>query len=159
MASAGAGAGALVLEHSRLTNNDQAFTNAVYVNPSDFARVVEAAGADAEKVKEIGVLCAVGEAVFFVRQAPTFKQGTIGVGMLQCVAGAIAQGKPTPVTPFYPPRGNFPLANIVFEIDLLSATATAPGQVRSSAAPRVLHCANKTAALPTRHTIGLPRLP
>ena len=120
--------GAYSLETTGLTSQDQAFTNALYVHPSDFVKLAEVAGVDAERVKEAGVLCAVGEAVFFVRQSPTYKPGTIGAGMFQRVSGQLLQNKPTPVTPFFPPRGNFPLASLVAEVDLLGG-APAAGQV------------------------------
>ena len=112
-----------------LANNDQAYSNALYVHPVDFAKIVETAGADAEKVKDAGVLCAVGEAVFYVRQAPTSKPGTIGAGMMQRLAAQLVMNAPTPVTPFSPPRNNFPLASIVAEVDLLGGSPAA-GQVR-----------------------------
>lgn len=129
--------GAYSLETTGLTSQDQAFTNALYVHPSDFSKLAEVAGVDAERVKEAGVLCAVGEAVFFVRQSPTYKPGTIGAGMFQRVSGQLLQNKPTPVTPFFPPRGNFPLASLVAEVDLLGG-APAAGQVRGCTAMRQL---------------------
>lgn len=121
--------GALSLETTGLASPDQAFSNALYVHPLDFAKIAEIAGADAERVKDVGVLCAVGEAVFFVRQSVSYKPGSIGAGMMQRVAGQLLQSKPTPVTPFFPPRGKFPIANVVAEVDLVSG-APPPGQVR-----------------------------
>jgi hypothetical protein len=109
----------MVLESSTLTSNDHAFSNALYVHPTDFSKLVDMARADPEAVKEKGILCAVGEGVFFVRQAATYKPGTIGVGMHQRLAGQILQQKPTPVTPFQPPRGNFPMASIQLEVDFI----------------------------------------
>ena len=121
--------GPMTLATTGLANNDQAFSNALYVHPLDFTRIVDAAGVDAEKVKDAGVLCAVGEAVFYVRQAASSKPGSIGAGMMQRLAAQLVMNSPTPVTPFAPPRGNFPLASIVAEVDLLGG-APAAGQVR-----------------------------
>lgn len=126
---ASAADGALNLETAGLTAPEQAFSNALYVHPLDFAKIAEIAGADAERVKDAGVLCAVGEAVFFIRQSASYKPGSIGAGMMQRLAGQLVLNKPTPVTPFFPPRGNFPLASVVAEVDLVSG-APPPGQVR-----------------------------
>lgn len=118
-------AGAFTLATTGLANNEQAYSNVLYVHPIDFAKIVDAAAADADKVKDAGVLCAVGEAVFYVRQAGTTKPGCIGAGMMQRLAAQLVMNAPTPVTPFSPPRGNFPLGTIVVEVDLLGGAPPA----------------------------------
>jgi hypothetical protein len=48
-------------------SNAQAFTNCAYVHPSDMEKLAEAAGQPAEVVKDKGLICAVGEAVFTIK--------------------------------------------------------------------------------------------
>ena len=58
---------ALTLATTGLTSNDQALTNCAYVHPLDLAKLAEAAGVSIDAVKEKGLTCAVGEAVFVVK--------------------------------------------------------------------------------------------
>lgn len=129
--SAGAGGPAMMLAATGLTSNEQAFSNAVYVHTSDFVKIVDISRADPEAVKERGVLCAVGEAVFFVRPSETYKPGSVGAGMMQRLAGQLTLSTPTPVTPFIPPRGNFPMASVQLEVDVLGS---APAEITLDAA-------------------------
>jgi hypothetical protein len=59
--------GLLRLVTTSLANNSQAYTNALYVNPNDLQKLADASGTDQKSAAEKGVLCSVGEAVFFVR--------------------------------------------------------------------------------------------
>lgn len=66
------------------------------------------------------MLCAVNDAVFFVKAFDRALPGTIGVGMMQRLAGNMMLDTPLPVLPFSPPRGaRLPLASIVMEVDLM----------------------------------------
>jgi hypothetical protein len=112
----------LLLSATGLTSNEHALSNAVWVHPADFAKLVDAARADPAVAKDKGVLCAVGEAVFFVRPSDAYKPSTVGVGLMQRLAGQVQNDKPTPVTPFVP-RGNFPMASLQLELDVLKAGA------------------------------------
>jgi hypothetical protein len=115
-----------VIDSTTVSAPTTAFSNAVYVHTSDFAKIVDISRADPEAVKERGVLCAVGEAVFFVRPSETYKPGSVGAGMMQRLAGQLTLSTPTPVTPFIPPRGNFPMASVQLEVDVLGS---APAEV------------------------------
>ena len=55
-----------------------------------------------------------------------YKPGTIGVGMMQRMAGNLPLDAAVPVTPFAPPKGqNFTMASVQLEVDLLKKGADA----------------------------------
>ena len=53
------------------------------------------------------------------RGADVFKPGTIGVGMIQRISGALSLNAGVPVTPFVPPRGSFVMSSAQLELDAL----------------------------------------
>jgi len=50
-----------------MPERELAFTDCAYVHPEDIVSLAEVAGVDPEPVKRRGMLCAVGEAVLFVK--------------------------------------------------------------------------------------------
>lgn len=119
---------ALNLLPVNLLSTDQALTNNCYVHPSGFAKLAEMADLDAEAAaKGQGVLCAVNEAVFWIKPNDRFMPDNIGCGMAQRVAGRMTLSNPVPISPFIPPRKDFPTAMMQFELEL--AKAPAEGEV------------------------------
>jgi hypothetical protein len=119
---AGATPGVMTLNTVSLTSNEQGFSNACFVHPSDFAALCASSGADASDKLTIekGILCAVNEAIFFVRQFDRAMPGTIAVGMLQRMAGNMMMNAPVPVMPFKLSKGvKLPLSSITMEMDIL----------------------------------------
>ena len=88
------------------------------------------------------MLCAVNDAVFFVKAFDRALPGTIGVGMMQRLAGNMMLDTPLPVLPFSPPRGaRLPLATIVMEIDLMGKGAEVRVCARARERERMRVCA------------------
>ena len=56
-----------MLTPTNVLSNDQGFTNCCFVHPSNFATLAAAAGQDPDSASKAGILCAVNEAVFWVR--------------------------------------------------------------------------------------------
>lgn len=114
----------MVLNTTGLASNEQGFSNCCFVTPSDLALLAEQAGVDAKAAADRGVLCAVNEAIFFVKAFDRALPNTIGVGMMQRMAGNMMMNAPVPVMPFRLPRGaKLPLASIQLEVDLLGKAA------------------------------------
>ena len=57
----------LQLATTGLASNDQALTNCAYVHPLDLVKLAELAGVSVEQLKDKGLTCAIGEAVFVVK--------------------------------------------------------------------------------------------
>lgn len=114
----------MVLNTTGLASNEQGFSNCCFVTPGDLALLAEQAGVDAKVAADRGVLCAVNEAIFFVKGFDRALPNTIGVGMMQRMAGNMMMNAPVPVLPFRLPRGaKLPLASIQLEVDLLGKAA------------------------------------
>jgi hypothetical protein len=81
----------LALKAVGLASNEQGFSNCCFVSPADAAKLAAAAGVseDDKVLKDRGVLCAVNDAVFFVKPFDRALPGTIAVGMMQRMAGAM----------------------------------------------------------------------
>lgn len=111
---------AITLNTTGLASNEQGYSNCCFVTPTDFEALATASGADARAVADKGVLCAVNEAIFYIRPFDRALPNTIGVGMMQRMAGNMMMNAPVPVAPFRLPRGmKLPLASIQLEVDLL----------------------------------------
>ena len=59
--------------------------------------------------------------------------------MMQRMAGSLVMNTPTPVTPFRPPPGNFPIASIQLELDLVGKAAADGKEVVVDAPEMVKH--------------------